>query len=392
VSKEIEPRCGFCGVSQNEAAQLVKGLGSFICDACVYDCLGVIEDSRKSDRKTFKAGSAGKSRPTPSQIKKHLDEYIIGQDKAKKILAVAVYNHYKRIHSKSEVEINKSNILLVGPTGSGKTYTLETIARFLDVPFAIADATTMTEAGYVGEDVESVLVRLVQNANGDIKKAEHGIVYIDEIDKIAASDGGSKGRDISGEGVQQGLLKLMEGSIVSINPQGKKTANAPTEMIDTKNILFVCGGAFSGITQEKHKKRALGIINSKAAKEKDDIKAKDIVKYGMIPEFVGRLPVIAQLDSLSTEDLKKILVEPKNALIKQYQELLSMDGVNLKFKEEFIEEVAKRAQAEGTGARGLRAIIEPALTELMYKLPDEEAEQVEVGVDTLPPEEDKKNG
>jgi ATP-dependent Clp protease ATP-binding subunit ClpX len=381
-----EHRCGFCGASQNEVGRLIQGLDSNICDSCIEECSGLIEEQRQLDIKKSKKGLKSGSKSTPSQIKTHLDQYVVGQESAKKILSVAVYNHYKRIGKTSETGIQKSNVLIVGPTGSGKTYMVETIAKFLDVPFAQADATTMTEAGYVGEDVESVLVRLIQNSDNNIKKAEHGIVYIDEIDKIAVSEGGSRGRDVSGEGVQQGLLKMLEGTVVSVYPDGKRQPGPPS-IIDTRNILFICGGAFVGAIKDKEPKKQMGIgfggQEIVEAKESTKLKHKDLVKFGMIPEFVGRLPILAQLSQLSTEDMVKILCEPKNALTKQYQELFQMDGVSLKFTQDFLEEVAKKANAEGTGARGLRAIMEPVLNELMFKVPDEEIEEIEITKDYL---------
>lgn len=377
-----DQRCGFCGASQTEVVRLIQGLDSNICDSCIEECAGLIEEQRLLDIKKNKKNQKKIDKPTPSQIKQHLDQYVVGQESAKKTLSVAVYNHYKRVGRSSETGLQKSNVLIVGPTGSGKTYLVETIARYLDVPFAQADATTMTEAGYVGEDVESVLVRLIQNSDNNIKKAEQGIVYIDEIDKIAVSESGGRGRDVSGEGVQQGLLKMLEGTVVSVYPEGKRQPGPPS-LIDTRNILFICGGAFGAALEEKLKsKKTLGIgfVNDFEPEKKHipKIKHKDLVKFGMIPEFVGRLPVLAQLAPLSIDDMVKILTEPKNALTKQYQELFEMDGVKLNFTADFLEEVAKRANSEGTGARGLRAIMEPVLNELMFKLPDEEVEEIEV--------------
>jgi ATP-dependent Clp protease ATP-binding subunit ClpX len=382
-----EHKCGFCGASQNEVVRLIQGLDSNICDSCIEECSGLIEEQRQLEIKKNKKGQKSGSKATPSQIKNHLDQYVVGQESAKKLLAVAVYNHYKRVGRQSETGIQKSNVLIVGPTGSGKTYMVETIAKFLDVPFAQADATTMTEAGYVGEDVESVLVRLIQNSDNNIKKAEHGIVYIDEIDKIAVSEGGSRGRDVSGEGVQQGLLKMLEGTVVSVYPEGKRQPGPPS-LIDTRNILFICGGAFVGAIQEKANKKQMGIgfggQETVEAPKSPKVKHRDLVKFGMIPEFVGRLPILAQLSPLSIDDMVKILCEPKNSLVKQYQELFQMDGVNLKFTQEFLEEVAKKANTEGTGARGLRSIMEPVLNELMFTIPDdEEIEEIEITKDYL---------
>lgn len=381
-----EYKCGFCGASQSEVSRLIQGLDSNICDSCIDECSGLLEEQRQLEIKKNKKGQKSGGKATPSQIKNHLDQYIIGQENAKKILSVAVYNHYKRIGRTSETGIQKSNVLIVGPTGSGKTYMVETIAKFLDVPFAQADATTMTEAGYVGEDVESVLVRLIQNSENNIKKAEHGIVYIDEIDKIAVSEGGSRGRDVSGEGVQQGLLKMLEGNLVSVYPEGKRQPGPPA-VIDTRNILFICGGAFVGALEDKTTKRqsVIGLGEQQVVEENKNVKVKpkDLVKFGMIPEFIGRLPILAQLSQLSTEDMVNILTKPKNSLTKQYQELFEMDGVTLKFTQEFLEEVAKKANAEGTGARGLRAIMESVLNDLMFRVPDEEIEEIEVTKDHL---------
>ena len=380
-----EPRCGFCGQPARAVKKLLKGDAQevYICDECVYISIDVLEESTVERAKTQKKGQR-LDRPTPKEIVDHLNQYVVGQDQAKKTLAVAVYNHYKRIGKSTKTDLSKSNVLLVGPTGCGKTYLVESIAKFLQVPFASADATSMTEAGYVGDDVDSVLVKLVQTCDGDIAKAERGIVYIDEIDKIAARE--SRGRDVSGEGVQQGLLKMLEGSIVQINPNGKKNAQANTETINTKDILFICGGAFSGITDPAQKKRTLGIGLNRDLQETaadNRIRHRDLVKFGMIPEFVGRLPLLAQLNPLKQEDLVKIMTEPKNSLVKQYQELFAMDGVKLTFSEKFLLEVARRANAEGTGARGLRAIAEPALLELMYRIPEEEMESVEITEELL---------
>ena len=381
-----EYKCGFCGASQSEVSRLIQGLDSNICDSCIDECSGLLEEQRLLEIKKNKKGQKPAGKAVPSQIKNHLDQYIVGQEAAKKILSVAVYNHYKRIGKTSETGIQKSNVLIVGPTGSGKTYMVETIAKFLDVPFAQADATTMTEAGYVGEDVESVLVRLIQNSENNIKKAEHGIVYIDEIDKIAVSSGGGKGRDVSGEGVQQGLLKMLEGNLVSVYPEGKRQPGPPS-VIDTRNILFICGGAFVGALEDKTTKKqtVIGLGEQEVVQDNKNVKVKpkDLVKFGMIPEFIGRLPILAQLSQLSTEDMVDILTKPKNSLAKQYQELFEMDGVSLKFTQEFLEEVAKKANAEGTGARGLRAIMESVLNDLMFKVPDEEIEEIEVTKDYL---------
>lgn len=384
MSLPHDPRCGFCGAGSKEVEKLIKGdaLNVYICDSCIYDALDVIEDFVPETIRR-----PGTEKPTPKQIKTHLDKYVIGQEEAKVILSVAVYNHYKRIGKDTEVDIRKSNVILVGPTGSGKTHIIETIAKFLQVPFATADATSMTEAGYVGDDVDSILVRLVQSCDGDIRRAERGIVYIDEVDKIAAREG--KGRDVSGEGVQQGLLKLVEGSVVQINPQGKKNANAPLEMIDTKDILFIVGGAFSGITDRANERPALGLIEKPSLDVRKEVNHKELVRYGMIPEFVGRFPVLAQLDPLTEHDLIRILTEPKDALTKQYAELLALDDVKITFSTEFLAKVAEKAKKEGTGARGLRAIMEAALTRVMFEAPDSETKELCVTPEFL---EEKKNG
>jgi len=351
----------------------------YICESCVYDAMDVLEGTIVETSKGAKKAPRV-DRPTPREIVEHLNQYVVGQDNAKKILAVAVYNHYKRIGKTSKTDLQKSNVILVGPTGSGKTYIVESVAKFLQVPFASADATSMTEAGYVGDDVDSVLVKLMQACDGDVNRAERGIVYIDEIDKIASRE--SRGRDVSGEGVQQGLLKMLEGATVSINPNGKRSAQSSSAevVINTKDILFICGGAFSGMSEEPQNKRKMGLGIQELAKEETvkRVKHKDLVKYGMIPEFVGRFPLIAQLAALKEEDLIRILTEPKNSLVRQYQELFAMDGVTIKFTESFLHEVARRAKEEGTGARGLRAIAEPALLELMYRVPEDDTEEVEV--------------
>jgi len=379
VAETTDPKCAFCGLSSTKVQKLVRGIGEVhICNNCVVDAFDLVEESIAEEAK--ESGKKKFDKPTPKQIIAHLNQYVIGQDQAKKVLAVSVYNHYKRIGKGTKSDLGKSNVLLIGPTGSGKTLLAETIAKFLEVPFATADATSMTEAGYVGDDVESVLVRLVQNSGGDVEKAERGIVYIDEIDKIATKD--SRGRDVSGEGVQQGLLKMLEGSVVSINPSGKKTANSPEMQINTKNILFICGGAFSGITDDSQKPRTLGIAAWDTSEQKRvPFRHRDLIKYGMIPEFVGRFALLAQLESLSNDDLIKILTEPKNAITKQYTELLGIDGMKITFTPEFLIEVAKRAVDEGTGARGLRSIVEPLLLDLMVEAPDLENKTIEITLD-----------
>jgi ATP-dependent Clp protease ATP-binding subunit ClpX len=389
VAESNEPKCAFCSLPSSKVQKLVRGIGEVhICNSCVAEAFDIVEESIAEEAK--ETGKKKIDKPNPRQIIEHLNNYVIGQEQAKKILAVSVYNHYKRVGKLTKHDLGKSNVLLVGPTGSGKTLLAETIAKFLEVPFAVADATAMTEAGYVGDDVESVLVRLLQNSGGDIEKAERGIVYIDEIDKIAAQD--TRGRDVSGEGVQQGLLKMLEGSIVSINPNGGKRSSQGQEVqINTKNILFICGGAFSGITDPNKAEKTLGINASFDKKEVEIklLKHKDLVKYGMIPEFVGRFALLAQLETLKTPDLVKILTEPKNAVTKQYRELLLLDGVELTFTQEFLDEVATRAATEGTGARGLRAIVEPLLIDIMVAAPDGESKTIEINIDIFKKEEKK---
>lgn len=380
-SKEL--RCSFCGAGSNEVEKLIKGVNAYICNVCISDGFDLIQE-HKSLKKTAGKKSTKNEYPTPKEIVTHLEQFVIGQERAKKILSVGVYNHYKRIGKSTKTELSKSNILIVGPTGSGKTHIVENIAKFLRVPFATVDATSLTEAGYVGDDVDSILVRLLQSADGDEKKAERGIVYIDEIDKIAVRE--SRGRDIGGEGVQQSLLKMLEGSAVSINPSGKKNSHGPMVTIETKNILFICSGAFSGMTDKSNNtKRTLGLSSDDQKQEEAEskISAKDIVRYGMIPEFVGRFPIIAEIKALKIEDLVKILTEPKNSIVKQYQELLALDGVKLDFSQEFLEAVADKATTEGTGARGLRAIMEPLLIDIMYDAPDGGSKEITLTADDL---------
>ncbi len=374
-------RCSFCGKSQKEVKKLIAGPNAFICDECVELCNEIIAEDYQSQQDN---PGIRKSVPKPGEIKAFLDKYVIGQEKAKKIISVAVHNHYKRIEShqkNDDVEIQKSNILLLGPTGTGKTLLAQTLAKFLDVPFTIADATTLTEAGYVGEDVENIILSLIQNANYDINRAQRGIVYIDEIDKLSRkTDSPSITRDVSGEGVQQALLKIIEGTIANVPPKGgRKHPEQDYFRVDTTNILFICGGTFDGI--EKIISKRIGVKSMGFGADLTGVRGKslteilkmveteDLIKYGMIPEFVGRVPIIATMEELTVEALMDILVKPKNALVKQYQKLFSMEGIKLVFTHDAIESIAKEAIKRKSGARGLRAIMENIMLDIMYDLP-----------------------